>query len=107
MSELMNIALRSISSPNPKSSLLEAMGDRFSPPPLSFYINNLFSGAKDFESLYSFLKDHFFPYIEWAKLRLLFKKLKLFIGEINAFRVTYIIGGGLRVLEDQVKVIMN
>ena len=38
MSELMNIALGSISSPNPKSLLLEATGDRFSPLSLSALI---------------------------------------------------------------------
>ena len=107
MSELMNIALGPIPEPLPEPSLLHSEGDSAQPPPLAFYMDDLFGGYPDFETQFSFLRDHFFPRIEWAQLQLAFKKLKLFVRKVTALGVDHIIGGKIQVIPDRVKVILE
>ena len=46
---------------------------------------------------------HFFPRVEWARFRLSFKKLKLFMEAIKALGVTHCVGGRVRILEDRIE----
>ncbi len=68
-------------------------------PPLTY---DFFGGFEDFEEQYQFLRHHFLPRIEWAKLKLSFKKLKLIERSIKALGVTHTIGGFVQVLEDRI-----
>lgn len=78
--------------PHPEPSLLHS-DDPNTPPPLSFYTDDFFGGFKDFQSQFSFLRDHFFPRVEWARMVLSFKKLRLFAESIEALGVKHCIGG--------------
>ncbi len=50
-------------------------------------MDNFFGGFRTFEELYDFLRYHFLPRVEWARLRLSFKKLQLFQDKIKALGV--------------------
>ena len=78
--------------PHPEPSLLHS-GDPSIPPPLSFYTDDFFGGFPDFQAQFAFLRDHFFPRVEWAKMVLSFKKLRLFAGSIEALGVRHCVGG--------------
>jgi hypothetical protein len=41
------------------------------------------------------MADHLFPRLEWAKLRLSFKKLELFIEEVPALGILHRAGGNV------------
>ena len=86
MAELMHIVLNPILYFKSKSSLLHAM-DQEKFPPNIFYINDIFDGHMSFEVQFRFLRNHFFPRIEWARLVFSFKKLKIFVFEITALRI--------------------
>ena len=51
----------------------------------------------------SFLRDHFFPRVEWARLLLSFRKLRLFARSLKALGVIHEIGGLVRVLDERVE----
>ena len=53
---------------------------------LTFYINNIFFAHDSFEKQYSFLKNYFLFRMLWAKLRLFFLKLFLFVIKVRALR---------------------
>ncbi len=72
-------------------------------PVLTFYMDDFFGDVSCFEKLYDFLRNHFFPRVEWARLRLWFKKLRLFEEAIKALGVTHHIGGRVQILEDRVR----
>ena len=101
MNELVYRAFGFIPSPNPEPSLLHS-DDPAIPPALTFYMDDFFGGFRDFEDQFSFLIDHFFPRIDWAKLVLAFRKLRLFAKSIKALGVTHTVGGLVNVLEDRV-----
>jgi hypothetical protein len=71
-------------------------------PVLTFYMDDFFGGFRTFDELYDFLRHHFFPRVEWARLRLSFKKLQLFQDQIKALGVTHSIGGHIHILEDRI-----
>ena len=102
MTELVYRAFGPIPRPDPEPSLLHSP-DPSTPPPLAFYMDDFFGGFQDFEELYAFLRDHFFPRVEWAKLLLSFKKLRLFATEIKALGVSHRIGGHIKILEERVE----
>ncbi len=60
---------------------------------LKFYMDDIFGAFQDFDSGYAYLKDHLLPRIAWAKFRLSFKKLRLFMDEIDALGVIHKTGG--------------
>ena len=101
MNELVYRAFGFIPSPNPEPSLLHS-DDPAIPPALTFYMDDFFGGFRNFEDLFSFLIDHFFPRIDWARLVLAFRKLRLFARSIKALGVTHTVGGLVNVLEDRV-----
>lgn len=76
-------------------------------PVLTFYMDDFFGGFRTFEEQYDFLRYHFLPRVEWARLRLSFKKLQLFQDQIKALGVTHSIGGHVHILEDRIAKIVR
>lgn len=103
MSELMNTALRPIPDPDPEPSLMHC--ESAAPPPIAFYVDDLFCGHEDFDSQFAFLRDYFFPRIEWARLTLSFRKFRLFVNQIKALGVDHYVGGKLHVLSSLVETV--
>ena len=101
MTELVYRAFGFIPEPHSEPSLLHS-ADPAIPPPLTFYMDDFFGGFKDFENLFAFLKNHFFPRVEWARLLLSFRKLRLFAIMIKALGVTHRIGGHVHILEERI-----
>ena len=103
MSELMNILLEWISELSSELSLLHE--DEGLSPPLTFYMNDIFDRHSDFESQFAFLRNHFFSCIEWRKMTLSFKKLRLFVSSIMTLSVKHMIDSQLNILKSWIKVI--
>lgn len=83
--KLINIILRSITSPQPELLLFYAkIPNNFAL--LAFYIDDIFGTYKSYQKQYIFLHDYFFLYWVWSKLKLAFFKLKIEITNIFAFR---------------------
>ena len=99
MTELMNIMLGLILEPNPEPSLLHQKDAFNDLAPITFYMNNLFEGYDGFESLYLFLKHHFFPRIEWVKLCITFKKLRIEVSKIVALSIVHLVKGCVHILK--------
>ena len=87
--------------PCPEPSLLHS-DDPSVPPPLSFYTDDFFGGFRDFQAQFTFLRDHFFPRIEWARMVLSFKKLRLFASTIEALGVKHCVGGHIHIREGRI-----
>ncbi len=66
-------------------------------------------GTREIDATYKVSKkaNHFLPRVEWAKLCLSFRKLKLFYDSIKALGVTHRVGGLIEVLEDRVRRIIE
>ncbi|KAI1005899.1 hypothetical protein K3495_g2318 [Podosphaera aphanis] len=62
-------------------------------PECTFYIDDIFSGFKTFEQGYTLLAEKILPRLDWAKLRLSFKKMELFVEETVALGVHHSAGG--------------
>lgn len=77
--------------PGMKSLLV--VEDGLSLPKVSFYIDDMFSGLSNFQDAYNFMTNELFPRLEWARLKLSFKKIELFMDEIVALRTLYKKGG--------------
>lgn len=93
--ELMNIVLGPISSAG-KFEERESMLVSDSPntlPKCTCYVDDIFSGFRTFEEGYSILENELFPRLAWAKLKLSFKKLELFVEETVALGVLHKAGG--------------
>lgn len=101
MSELMNITLGPIPEPCSEPSLMH--GEATKAAPIAFYMDDLFSGHPDFESQFAFLRDQFFPQIEWAKLTLSFQKFRLFVDRVTALGVDHHVGGKIHILPSRVE----
>ena len=102
MVELLYRAFGFIPPPNQEPSLLHSSSPDI-PPPLTFYMDDFFEGFKDFNEQFAFLRDHFFPRVQWAKLLLSFRKLRLFAEQIKALGVTHTVGGLVHILEERTK----
>ncbi|KAI0995489.1 hypothetical protein K3495_g12690, partial [Podosphaera aphanis] len=76
-------------------------------PRATFYIDDIFSGATDFEDMFNFLEYHLFPRLAWAKLKLSFKKIKLFVHEVLALGIVHKAGGQLQIKEDRARLIRD
>ena len=104
MTEVINRAFEKISE---KFSLLHS-SDSFQLPNLCFYMNDLFGGQPPgFLPLYQYLRFHFFPRLEWARLKLFFKKLKLWCIKIKVLGIIHEIGGKVHVLQDRIQKIID
>ena len=101
MTELVYRAFGAIPVPQPEPSLLHS-ADPETPSPITFYMDDFFGGFLDFEDQFRFLRDHFLPRVEWAKLLLSFKKLRLFATTIKALGVIHEVGGYVRILEERI-----
>ena len=87
MTELSYRAFGPIPAPHPEPSLFDSP-DSAIPPSLVFYMNDFLGGFQDFGNIFPFSRDHFFPRVEWARLLLSSKKLRLFASLIKALGVT-------------------
>ena len=101
MTELVYRAFGALPPPIKEPSLLHS-GNPNDLPVLVFYMDDFFGGFEGFEELYDFLRYHFLPRVEWARLRLSFKKLRLFVAQLTALGVTHCVGGLVRILEERV-----
>jgi len=76
-------------------------------PYYCFYIDNIFFGFKDFKTIYIFLKDYLLSCLLWSKLKLLFKKLKLFIDKIIVLGIKHKVSRKIYIKLDRVDCICN
>ena len=106
MSELINIILRSILSSDLKSLFLHLMKS-ISLSQIIFYMNDIFESYISFDTQFDFLERHFFLWIKWVKIKLLFKKLYLFISKIRALDVNYIIDEKIKIIEKHIRKIIK
>ena len=106
MSELMCRAFGAIPKPNPEPSLIQGANPD-EPPSILFYQDDIFGGQPDFHTSFVFLRDHFFPWIKWARLRLSFKKLYLFQDSVRALGVQHLIGGKIQILPSRIEKIIK
>ncbi|KAI0995068.1 hypothetical protein K3495_g13114 [Podosphaera aphanis] len=58
-----------------------------------FYVDDIFAGCNSVPDAYVTLRDHLLPRLDWANLRLSFKKLKLFSTNITALGLVHKAGG--------------
>lgn len=101
--ELMNIVFGVIS-PLGEFEGMESLMSSETPeslPKLSFYIDDIFAGFRTFEEGYDLLANEVFPRLVWAKLKLSFKKLELFVEETCALGVLHKVGGKLYTKPDR------
>ena len=63
-------------------------------------MDDFFGGFNEFDEQHEFLRYHFLPRIEWARLKPSFKKLQLFMDEVKALGVTHYVGGLVHIFED-------
>ena len=102
LTEVVYKALGFIPPPSPEPSLLHS-DNPSTPPPLSTYMDDIFGGFRTFDDMFKFLRDHFFPRIEWARLKLSFKKLKLFMDRIKALGVVHVVGGLVYIVSERIE----
>ena len=100
LAELMYRVFGFLPPPHNEPSLLHSP-DPAESASLTFYMNDIFGGFGDFEKQFAFLKNQFFPRIEWARLRLTFKKLHLFAESVKALNVIHEVGGYVRILDER------
>ena len=106
MTELAYRAFGALPPPYKEPSLLYSAGPT-NLPVLVVYMDDFFGGFQTFEELYSFLRHQFLPRVEWARLRLSFRKLRLFEAEIKALGVKHSLGGHIQILEERISKIAN
>jgi len=76
-------------------------------PPCCFYMDDVFSGFSNYDTAFKFLEENLLPRLLWAKLRLSFKKLRLFMHQVKALGVLHSAGGSVHILPDRVDKIRN
>ncbi len=102
MTKLMYKAFESLSSFIEKFSLVHS-ADSHHLSMLIFYMNNFFEEFQNIDDLYKFLRDHFLSRIEWAKLRLFFKKIHLFENKMKALKITHCVDDFIKILKNRIK----
>ena len=70
---------------------------------LIFYINDFFENFSNFESLFIFLRNHFFFKIEWIKFKFSFKKLQLFMNFMKILNVTHSVKNHVHIISSKAK----
>ncbi len=103
MIELVYKAFNSLSSSADSESSLLHSNDSFHLSVLVFYMNDFFDEFQSFDDLYEFLRDYFLSRIEWAKLRLFFKKMYLFENKMKTLRITHCVDDFIKILKDRIK----
>ena len=92
ITELVGIVLGAIPPLQPEPSLLYSKLQA-SVADIVYYIDDLFTAHKDFETQFFFLAHHLFPRIAWAKLHLVFDKMILFTDKVQVLGDIHEIGG--------------
>ncbi|KAI1000816.1 hypothetical protein K3495_g7381 [Podosphaera aphanis] len=87
-------------------SLLQAQNPE-APEPMKFYMDDLFIGHRNPVEVYNFLEHHFLPRIAWGMLKLSFKKVKLFMEEIEACGTLHKAGGVILIKHKRAEKISN
>lgn len=72
-----------------------------------FYIDNSFGAFKIYQEQYIFLRDHFFPYIVWSKLKLVFFKFKIRMTKIFILGEEYKISKKVQLKPDKIEKILS
>ncbi|POS81879.1 hypothetical protein EPUL_006749, partial [Erysiphe pulchra] len=76
-------------------------------PKASFYVDDIFSGFEDFDQGYDILESQLLPRLVWAKLKLSFKKLELFVTQTVVLGVLHKAGGILTTKPERCERIRN
>ncbi|KAI0996806.1 hypothetical protein K3495_g11380 [Podosphaera aphanis] len=66
----------------------------------AFYMDDVFGGSKTYETAYESL-ERLLSRLRWARLRLSFQKLKLFVDQIVALGVSHKIGGIVQIVTER------
>ena len=103
MNELMNIAFGPIPAPQPEPSLFNLTD----PPPLKFYLDDIFGGFASPEAAVEYLEQHLLPRLDWARVKISFKKLRLLQTEIIALGVEHLTQGRLRIRSARIDKILS
>lgn len=99
MAEVGKIAFGPIPPPNPEPSLLV---DKF-----RVFVDDMFMRDTCVHSHFDFLFQEFFPRLWFARLRMSFKKLQLFMSELSALGQGFRLGGEVRILPERVDKIIR
>lgn len=98
--ELGYIAFGAIPGPNPEPSLLGMKEFRV-------YVDDMFWRMEGWKQQYEFLRDHLLPRLDWAMLRLAWKKLVLFMLQITCLGIDCHPGGAQRIRPERTQKILD
>ncbi|KAI0996530.1 hypothetical protein K3495_g11651 [Podosphaera aphanis] len=89
--ELIYIVLRAIPATDnfKRWDSLLASSSPNSLPKVAFYVDDIFSGFEHFDQGYDILENQLLPRLVWAKLKLSFKKLELFVASTTVLGVLH------------------
>ncbi|KAI0996042.1 hypothetical protein K3495_g12139 [Podosphaera aphanis] len=73
-------------------SLLRAKSE-FKPAKGRFYVHNIFAGCKTISEAYHTLRFHLSHRLDWANIRVSFKKVKLYMDSITVLGLVHEAGG--------------
>lgn len=76
-------------------------------PECAYYFDDIFGGHETAEAALDFLQFQFFPRMAWAKLRLSFAKMKLFMEKIKALGMLHTVGGIVEIVPSRIKSIQD
>lgn len=65
-------------------------------------MDDVFATHTDFESQWTFIEEHLLPRLDWAKLKLTFKKIRIGCSEIVAVEIVHRTHGRLAIKPDRV-----
>ncbi|KAI0991407.1 hypothetical protein K3495_g16780, partial [Podosphaera aphanis] len=69
-------------------SLLRAQSE-FEAAKVRFYVDDIFAGCKNISEAYNTLRFHLLPRLDWANIRVSFKKVKLYMHSITALGLVH------------------
>ena len=72
-----------------------------------FYQDDIMNEHFSFDDQFQFFKMYFFSRIEWARLKLFFKKLFLFQNTIKTLRLRHYMNEKIQILKNRVRKIAN
>lgn len=103
--KLINITLGEIPEPNQEQLLLTEVKEL--EKGVQPYTDNLFICHKSFESRLKYLKTRLLLRLDWANLRLAFKKLRLFTNEMVVLEIKHQVGKKIGILDQRIEKILR